>query len=97
MSTPTPPPSGPTSAFFIQSVLSFAVSTAAVGLALVFVPMDPWIRGFLAIGLLYVVTSTFNLAKVVRDRQESSSVLSRVDRARLEKLLNEYDPYTSAT
>jgi hypothetical protein len=91
------PASSPTSAFFVQSVLSFTVSVAAVGLAIVFVPIDPWIRGFLAIGMLYVVTSTLNLAKVVRDRQETSAVLSRVDRARLDKLLTEHDPFTSTT
>jgi len=32
---------------------------------------------------------------VVRDRQESSAVLTRVDQARLEKLLAEHDPFTS--
>jgi hypothetical protein len=97
MSTTTPPPSGPTSAFFVQSVISFGASLAAVTLALVYMPVDPWIRGFLAVALLYVVTSTFNLAKVVRDRQEAGSVLNRVDQARLERLLAEHDPFTSTT
>jgi hypothetical protein len=97
MSSTTTPNSGPTSAFYIQSVLSFAVSLAAVGIAIVCLPVDPWISGFLGIGVLYVVTSTFSLAKVVRDRQESSAVLTRLDRARLEKLLTEHDPFTSNT
>ncbi|MCO1658439.1 YiaA/YiaB family inner membrane protein [Pseudonocardia humida] len=91
------PNSGPTSAFYVQSVISFAVSVIAVGTAVVYMPVDPWIRAFLAVGVLYVVTSTFSLAKVVRDRQESSAVLTRVDQARLEKLLAEHDPFTSAT
>jgi hypothetical protein len=94
MSTPT---NRPTSAFYVQSALSFAVALVAIGTAVVLVPIDPWIRGFLAIGLLYVVTSTFNLAKCIRDRQETETVLSRVDRARLEKLLTEHDPFTSNT
>ena len=50
-------------------------------------------RAFLAIGLLYVVTSCFTLAKTVRDAQESSTVLSRVDQARLEQLLSAHDPF----
>jgi len=95
MSSTTPPNSGPTSAFFIQSVISFAAAATAVGLALVYMPVDPWVRAFLAVGMLYLVTSTFSLAKVVRDRQESSAVLTRVDQARLEKLLAEHDPFTS--
>jgi hypothetical protein len=46
-----------------------------------------WIRGFLALGLLYVVTSSFTLAKCIRDRQEETALVSRVDQARLDKLL----------
>jgi yiaA/B two helix domain len=50
-----------------------------------------WIRGFLALGLLYVVTSSFTLAKCIRDRQEETALVSRVDQARLDKLLAEQD------
>ena len=50
-------------------------------------------RAFLAVSLLYVVTSTFTLAKCVRDQQEQSRVVQRVDEVRLEKLLAEHDPF----
>ena len=83
----------PTSAFEVQAAASFAVSLLAIGLAIIFLPGDPWIRGVLAIGVLYAVTSAFTLSKTVRDRHEVSSVLSRLDQARLEKLLADYDPY----
>jgi hypothetical protein len=56
-------------------------------------PLGGWPRAFLALGLLYVVTSTFTLAKCVRDQQESTSVVSRVDQARLDKFLAEHDPF----
>lgn len=91
------PTSSPTSAFYVQSALSFTVALSAVAIAVALVPIDPWIRGFLGIGVLYVVTSAFNLAKCIRDRQETETVLSRLDRARLEKLLTEHDPFTSNT
>jgi len=38
-------------------------------------------------------TSAFTLAKTVRDRQETTTVVGRVDQARVEKLLAEHDPY----
>jgi hypothetical protein len=95
MSSTTTPNSGPTPAFFVQSVISFAAAMTALGTAIVYMPVDPWIRAFLAVGVLYLVTSTFTLAKVVRDRQESSAVLTRVDQARLEKLLADHDPFTT--
>jgi hypothetical protein len=91
------PSSGPTSAFFVQSVISFGAAVTAVGIAIAYLPADPWVRAFLAVGALYLVTSAFNLAKVVRDRQESSAVISRVDQARLDKLLAEHDPFTSGS
>jgi hypothetical protein len=39
------------------------------------------------------VSSSFTLAKVIRDAQESNAVVTRVDEARLERLLAEHDPF----
>ncbi len=88
-----PVPRKTTTAFFVQAVLSFAVSLFAACVAIVYLPVGVWIRAFLALALLYVVTSSFTLAKCVRDYQESSDVVSRVDQARLDKLLTEHDPF----
>ncbi|MFE3448034.1 YiaA/YiaB family inner membrane protein [Nonomuraea sp. NPDC059194] len=82
-----------TTAYYIQSVLSFGVSLAAVAIGVAYLPVSGWIRAFLTVGVLYVVTSAFTLAKVVRDRQELSVVTNRVDQARLDKLLAEHDPF----
>ena len=92
MTTKTPPPAT-SAAYHLQAVLSFGVSLPAVGLALWNMQADPWVRAFLAVSVLYVTTSAFTLAKVVRDRQETTTVLSRVDQARLDKLLAEHDPF----
>src|SRR3954470_12759876 len=82
-----------TTAFYAQSAISFAVSFAAVLLGVAYLPGDGWMRAFLAVSLLYVVTSTFTLAKCVRDQQEQTKVVQRVDEVRLEKLLAEHDPF----
>ena len=58
-------------------------------------PVDGWMRAFLAVGLLYVVTSCFTLAKCVRDHQEAAAVTNRVDQARLDKILSEHDPFAT--
>ena len=92
MTNPAPTPRS-TAAFQLQAVLSFAVSTLSVLIGVAYLPVGHWIRAFLALGLLYVVTSSFTLAKTIRDQQEASSVLSRVDEARLEKLLADFDPF----
>ena len=62
-------------------------------IAIAYPPVGAWIRAFLALGLLDVVTSRFTLAKCLGDQQESTAVISRVDEARLEKLLADHDPY----
>jgi hypothetical protein len=82
-----------TAAFYAQAAASFAIGLVSVGAGIFYLPVGGWIRAFLAIGLLYVVTSAFTLAKTVRDAQETGTVVRRVDQARIDKLLNEHDPF----
>lgn len=82
-----------TTAFYVQSIASFGLSLTAVSVGLAYLPVGSWIRAFLAVGLLYVVTSAFTLAKCVRDRQDAGTVVRRVDQARLDKLLADHDPF----
>ncbi|MEU3839962.1 YiaA/YiaB family inner membrane protein [Streptomyces sp. NPDC028635] len=89
----TPVKQQSTAAFHGQAVASFAVAMAATAIGIVRLQADAWVRGFLAIAVLYLVTSAFTLAKVIRDRQEAGQIHSRVDQARLEKLLAEHDPF----
>ena len=91
--TQTPTMSRTTAAFYLQAAISFGVSLVGVGIGIAYLPVDRWMRAFLAIGTLYIVTSSFTLAKCVRDQQEASTVVSRVDEARLDKLLAEHDPF----
>jgi hypothetical protein len=89
----TPVKQQSTAAFYGQAVASFAVAMAATAIGIYQLTADAWVRAFLAIAVLYLVTSAFTLAKVVRDRQEAGQIASRVDQARLEKLLAEHDPF----
>ena len=82
-----------TAAFFFQAAAPSAISTGSAVIGIAFLPVDPWVRAFLALGLLFTVSSAFSLAKCVRDRQEESYVTNRVDRARVDKLLSEHDPF----
>ena len=77
-------PSKNTTAFFAQAVISFGVAAIAVGIGITYLPVDRWIRGFLAIGMLFLVSSSFTLAKCVRDHQESSQ-------AQLARLLADHE------
>ena len=85
-----------TNAFYAQAIASFAISVIAVAIGVYYLPVGGWVRAFLGLGLLYVVTSAFTLAKTVRDAQDSGTVVRRVDQARIDKLLSEHDPFTNA-
>ena len=65
--------------------------------AVLYLPVDPWVRAFLGLGTLYLTTSTFTLAKIVRDQQESTSVAVRLDQARVDKILAEHDPFRAVS
>lgn len=60
-----------TAAFYGQAVASFAVAMAAIAIGIFKLNADAWVRAFLGIAVLYLVTSAFTLAKVIRDRQEA--------------------------
>ena len=85
-----------TTAFYVQAAISFGVSLSAVLLGVAYIPVGGWVRAFLAVGVLYVVTSTFTLAKCVRDAHEAGKVVHRVDEVRLEKFLAEHDPFKTS-
>lgn len=89
----TPVQQQSTAAFYGQAVASFAIAMGATSVGILRLHADAWVRGFLAIAVLYLVTSAFTLAKVIRDRQEAGQIVSRVDQARLDKLLAEHDPF----
>jgi hypothetical protein len=85
-----------TPAFYLQAVLSFVVSISAVLGGIVYLPVDGWIRAFLAVGVLYAITSAFTLAKCVRDQHETRTVVHRVDEARIDRFLAENDPFRTS-
>lgn len=91
MSTPTSTRN--TNAFFLQAGISFAVALLTMIFAIFYLPVDPWIRAFLGLGTMFLATSSFTLAKCVRDAQEEQYVVTRIDQARVDKILAEHDPY----
>ena len=91
----TPQQSKNTNAFFLQAAISFGVALLTMVLAVLYLPVDPWIRAFLGLGVMYLTTSTFTLAKCVRDAQENLTVVNRIDQARVDKILAEHDPFNN--
>jgi len=80
------------SAWIFQSWASFILSVSATGIGIIYLPVDAWTKGYMGMGLLFTVGSTLSVAKTVRDLHEESRFTSRIDEARVERLLAEHHP-----
>lgn len=75
--------------FYSLAWISFVISFVGMTFGLIYLKVDLSMKGFLAMSYLFSVTSCFTVAKVVRDRHESSKFINKVENAKTEKFLNE--------
>jgi hypothetical protein len=76
----------------IQAWVSFILSISAMGIGIAFLPVNSWVKGYMGMGLFFTVSSTISISKTTRDIHEAQKITSRVDEARVEKLLSEHHP-----
>ena len=79
-------------AWVVQTWASWILAVGVTAMGVWFLPVDGWMKAFLGMGMLFSVGSTFSLAKTVRDVHEQQRIVSRIDEARMTKLLAEVDP-----
>jgi len=48
-----------TPAWIIQVWLSFVLSVSATAIGIIYLPVDGWVKGYMGMGLLFSVGSTF--------------------------------------
>jgi hypothetical protein len=84
-----PAPQPHSAAWIAQVWIAFGISTGAATVGLAYLPVDPWTRAFLAISFLMAVSSSISLSKTLRDVHESHRFISRVDEAKVNKLLSD--------
>ena len=85
-------PTAHSSAWVVQTWASWVLAVGVTAMGIWFLPVDGWMKAFLGMGVLFTVGSTFSLAKTVRDVHEQQRIVSRIDEARMTKLLAEVDP-----
>src|SRR5262245_34104193 len=69
--------------------VSFSASAFMVAVGVFFLPLDLWIKGYLAMGIVMLVQSCVTLTKTVRDMHESGKLVNRIEDAKAERLLME--------
>lgn len=91
--SPDSPLSQPhTAAWVFQTWAAFILALTGMTLGIIYLPVNVWIKSYLGMGLAFTVSSTISLSKTVRDKHEAERILSKVEEARVEKLLAEHHP-----
>ncbi len=71
--------------------ISFAASISSMALGIYNLPAEFWIKGYMAMGLLFCVGSCFSLAKTTRDNHEARKLINRVTEVKTERMLHDYE------
>ena len=79
------------SAWVVQTWLSFVLSISATAIGILCLPVDGWVKGFMGMGLTFTVGSTISLTKTQRDIHEGKKLTTRIEEARVERILTEHD------
>lgn len=74
--------------FYVKA--SFAISLIAMAAGILFMPGDYMLKGYLALGSLFMVSSTFTIAKTLRDEHESQRLIQKISDAKTSKIIKEY-------
>ena len=74
--------------FFVKCSFACAIAGMIFGVAVM--PVEIWMRGYMILGTLFLVGSTFTLSKTMRDEFEASKLINKLAQARTEKILKEY-------
>ena len=66
---------------------SFIGAVVMVGIGILFMPVEIWIKGYLAMGAALLVQSCITVTKTLRDVHEGGKLVNRLEDARAERLL----------
>ncbi len=75
---------------FFQYV-SFAVAMLMMVGGIVLIDANVWIRAYIAMSALLLVNSSITLSKTIRDNHEQKKFHNRIEDAKAEQLLKQYD------
>jgi hypothetical protein len=66
---------------------TFLLALIMFGAGVLFMPIDMWMKGFLAMAVILLVQSCVTLTKTLRDNAEGEKLVNRIEDAKTERLL----------
>jgi len=79
------------SAWLLYVKIAFIIALTALGVGIVFSQTSLMEKGYFAISSLFLVSSSFTLAKTMRDEHEAQRLVNRISEAKTSKILKDYD------
>jgi len=79
------------SAWVTFTYVSFSASAFMVAAGIYVLPVDLWIKGYLAMGVVMLIQSCVTLTKTVRDMHESGKLVNRIEDAKAERILMDFN------
>lgn len=70
--------------------LSFVISLAAMLAAIIFMPGDFMLKGYMALNSLFIVSSTIMVSKTLRDEHEGKKIINKISEAKTNKIISEF-------
>lgn len=70
---------------------SFAISLGMMLLGVLAIPGELWMKGFFLLGTFFLVGSCFTLSKSLRDQHEAENLVHKLESAKAERILREYE------
>ena len=78
-------------AWITFTYVSFSASAFMVAAGIYVLPVDLWIKGYLSMGVVMLIQSCVTLTKTVRDVHESGRLVNRIEDAKAERILMDYN------
>ena len=82
---------GQSEAWNTYTYLSFGAAFAMLVGGIWMLPADLWIKGYLTMGTVFLTGSTVSLTKALRDKHESERLTNKIEEAKTDKILREFD------
>jgi hypothetical protein len=79
-------------AWVLYTSISFATAFGLTLTGLALLPVERWMQAYCFMGVFFLVGSSVTLTKTIRDQQEVKRLRNRIEDAKTERLLREFEP-----
>jgi len=80
-----------TSSWVTFTYATFIGAVLMIAGGIVLMPLDIWIKGYFAMGIIMLIQSCITMTKTIRDVHESGKLVNRIEDAKAERLLMEVE------